>query len=943
MIKKVLFSLLVLSSSLPLSSAVKLLSNENNKDSTFEFAIGPHGLYLPQSRFFVAATDEVEGNDFALSAAYAYSGDTLMQGLTPAQVKLNSMAETKNPLHGAAISALTLMGRWPVVVKNNLPSTVFLVDDDALLADRSQPIQVFQSSPIQDGHGAVATAFYALETNASRVKEALEAVSLYAAFAAVGGEAADNELSLALLFFKKFIPKAGPYFAWDIVNASTGAPQFTPEGEPTSTGNKALLLTRETPELFINSPLTALGNAADLCFDRDMGRLYIALQVTAGGQDTDGARGVLVGSVANGKLMLQEIAPAEVFESNTGIVGGRGAAAAVTIHKVRTLFTKTLLRYLIVIGGNGAGSELSQQVYALPLVDNLASSSHGKLANIKSAPEDLFDANRPYRFLARAFVVPAKTADEIFTTNDLAALVGGDIPLPGSITDIVVANDAVIVSEHTGGNGLEPGIFSSQPLYDSLGRINGWTQWQRVAGTSKPIVGFSYDPSQAVHWYIPEQAIGGKETTRSVLRTAWSTDADPFSHLIITEFPSRMGGVQGVFDFPRTTPGFSQQPGNRLSVMAYTGLGKVVLVQTGRDRVMQGLTLFGPTDDFEPIYTSEDGTLSHFQGEITLSLSGGVLKDIGPITAAAIATSGASSWFVVGGSGGVAILAGPGGEGWNTATGLTTAFGGLQSSFSWRLIRATKNVRKLMSSGTQLFVLSDDRLERVELSPGSISQGAVQAVTVAALSLEQLSRSSSFSDCIITGPLGLMATSYGLLRTGNGVDIGSVSDSGAARWTQVVLPESAGSLTAAGPASRLFAVTPTLDEGHLIGGGTLYVLNGYVGLNQTQLYRFAVQAVDGIVTDSTVELFPDYFIRGLKTFFANPGEYRNYIVTDGALLALSRSSFGGKRPFLELLSSVRASTLWLAIPEAHSMGKLIRNSASGAWIASGDFGMRLLA
>jgi hypothetical protein len=298
---------------------------------------------------------------------------------------------------------------------------------------------------------------------------------------------------------------------------------------------------------------------------------------------------------------------------------------------------------------------------------------------------------------------------------------------------------------------------------------------------------------------------------------------------------------------------------------------------------------------------------------------------------------------VVGGTCGVAVLAGPNGEGWNRQQGLTAGFNGLQQNFSWKIVRTRQNVRKLMTQGTQLFVLSDDRLERLELTSQLIAQGTVSTTIVAELSEEQREQSSSFSDAIITGPLAILATSFGLLRSGNGVDIRSVDSSKTVHWTAITMPEAAGSLCDGGPASRLFAVTQTGEEQDLINGGTLYVVNGYVGLNQTQLYRFAVHSLNGEVTDQTIQLFPDYFIRDVKTFFANPGEYRNYFVTDGALFSLSRSAFGSTSPFLELLSGVRAKTLWLVVPEAHSMGKLVRSSASGAWVASGDFGVRFLA
>ncbi|MBA2307634.1 hypothetical protein H0W26_05895, partial [Candidatus Dependentiae bacterium] len=206
---------------------------------------------------------------------------------------------------------------------------------------------------------------------------------------------------------------------------------------------------------------------------------------------------------------------------------------------------------------------------------------------------------------------------------------------------------------------------------------------------------------------------------------------------------------------------------------------------------------------------------------------------------------------------------------------------------------------------------------------------------------------------IISGPLAILATSFGLIRSGNFIDIQTVPQEATVRWTPVELPESVGSLQEAGPINRLFAVTPTGDERDCAYGGTLWALNAYVGLNQALIYRLVVSLDRGVVTDKTVRIYPDYFFSDKKSFFVNNGEYRNYLVTDGSLIALSRSAFGGQKPLLELLpprlksgeiNGARARTSLVTVPDpAFSMGKLLRNSASGAWMVIGDFGVRIQA
>ena len=131
----------------------------------------------------------------------------------------------------------------------------------------------------------------------------------------------------------------------------------------------------------------------------------------------------------------------------------------------------------------------------------------------------------------------------------------------------------------------------------------------------------------------------------------------------------------------------------------------------------------------------------------------------------------------------------------------------------------------------------------------------------------------------------------------------------------------------------------------------MYILNGYVGLSQALIYRSVIKLEGGQVTDTSVQLFPDLILRGKNTFFANVADYRNFVATDGSFIAVSRSSFGGKAPLLELFSpilksgeaaNVRANFPFLLLSlQEQTIGQLVRNSASGAFMVPGDFGLRL--
>ncbi len=941
MIKKALF-LATFSYSFYLFSAQILVSNLEKLGESFPFNILAHGLYIPLGRLFVGASEKVDSNDFAVAAAHR--GTTTFKGLTPASVTLNNEKEQDNPLHGAEISHLALLGSRPVVAKTDLPSSLFLIDD------ATKQILVFEAPDIQDAQGEKVKSLLALATSAQQVFTPLEAGAQMAVFAAVGNGAGNfdgNGSGIALLFLRRFTHTTtqGSFLKFDAVDAHTGASQCASSGETHSGGNKARAVGKDTPEIMIEEPVSALGNSVDLHYDRDLGRLYCALQVQAGADLNAGARALLIASVNNGKLLFQSIAPDTAIIGNEQIVGGRGIGENVSIHKVRTLQTRTYLRYLIVVGGNGNDESLKRQVLALPLVDNIRSPFHGALANVRRLPITLFSAGEPHRFQARVFHVPAQEPEDLYTKDSEPARVGGDGVLPSAITDIEVGGEAVFVSVAQDGEELKAGLFYSQPLFDEHGRICRWTRWQRVAGTDRKIAGFAYDPLVGTFDYIPQMATPQGVETHTVMRTTWSNANETLSQLMSREFAQLQGGVQHLQDFSCMTSGFSTSVGQRLAVQLYAGYKKLILLQTGRDTE----NFFGPFLDLRNLFTSTDGTLQGFSQASGLVFSGGSLEEIGPIGASAVAADGQDGWFIIGGSCGIAVLSDAQGRGWDAGTGLASDFKGLSSSMAWRKISNVPNVRKLISVGNKLFVLTDEKLMRFEVTAQAIAQGHLPADTIAragTLPNEQ----ASFSDVLISGPLGLLATSFGLLRSGDAIDVQTVPED-SARWTPIELPEAAGSLSIRGPVSRFFAISPTHDERDVAQKGNVYLLNAYVGLSQAQIYRLRVHLEGGVVMADTVKLFPDLFIKDNTTFFANLGDYRNYLVTDGALIAVSRSAFSGDRLLLELVSptlksgesnGTRGRVPFVVIREqAFSMGKLMRSSASGAWMVPGDFGVRI--
>jgi hypothetical protein len=899
----------------------------------FPVPVGVHGLYRPLGAFYIGAAQQQESND--LSVAVAGPTSTEFRGIAPDKVVLNNEIDSPNPLHGAAIDHMALLDRRPVVTPHLLPSSLFLIDD------RRNPIAVFQSAALNDAQGRQASSLLALTTSAADVTASLDVGASLAAIAAVpnaqGGFDGDGS-GIALAWFQQIMQgKEGQsFFAWDVVDAVTGKSSFM-DGKLSTTGNRAASFSKDTPELFLGGPVSQLAPDVDLHFDRDLGRLYIATHVRAGGSSQAGARAVVVASIAQGKLRYHPIAPESAFNGADQIVGKRGIGSSTHTFKVRTLQTRTHLRYLIVVGGNGDDGSLDQKVYALPLVDNIASpEQHGTLASIKVPPVTLFGEHAPHRFRARVFAIPATKPDELYTMNSLPAMVGGQAVLPGTITELWIAGEAVCVScvENNSTDRIAGGIFISQPVFDTLGRIQGWTDWCRAGNTSTSLRGFAYDAAHGIFWQLPET----QGSTDEVLRNEWVDGNDPLSEFVMTYVSQEKGGIQGLQDIPYVTDGFTQDVDKRIAAQCYTAGAQVLFTQTGS----QQNGLFKPYENFADTFVTVNGSFQGFQHASNLICSGGVLAELGPLCASAVLSDGITGWLVVGGVGGVAVLADDAGIGWDAQQGLQTRFAGLSQNASFKKISTTPFVRKLIVQDGQLFVLSLGKLERFTISADALASQRVESVVLAELTEDQKSSYASYSDLYITGPLALLATNFGLLRSGNGVDIRGV---GQVPWVAVPLKESVGSLQSAGPVTRLYSIKTSQP----FAPENLYVLNACVGLNQALIYRLVISLTAGQVTDTSVQLFPDYLVQDTNSFFVNCGDYQNYVVTDGSLIALSRSSFRGRPPFLQLLSptlksgeNARARVPFLQLPErAETIGLLTRSSVSGAWVVPGDFGVRI--
>lgn len=908
------FFIIMLSCASHVMHAGQLISGDSAQGMSFTFPIAAHIYNRADGLFYVGASQAPS----AASAGYAISvSGSAVNKFVPVvnalNATINGSQALANPLRGAQVQVLGLLGNELVAVLQAEPSSIYLVQDY-----RTDPIMLLCATNVLDALGAPTTGVLALVTNVV---------------------AGDTDLKTGMAIFAA-VQSAGIFGG---AGGGIAVAQVVEQGSNTFAlrfvGTSPLNTT--TSAVTIAGNLAAMGNAATLSVDslglaqqiQNNGQLqnvvlrelFIGLQVTAGAGAGDGAHG-LIGAYATAQApTFFKLAPDSAITADS-IIAAQGPGVQISVYQSAVTTTTTALKYLIVLGGV---SNSAATIYAMPLV-----SATGVLANVNAIPQTDFSTFYPYVFRSRSFVQPASNPGDLYSSTSVQAQVGGG-PLPAQATEMFVVGDAVFAAVGTGGNGQQPGIFYSTALFDAFGRIKGWTVWQRA--TAQSIWGMALDDRTGNFW-----SLTGTDASHifTVNRTDWHIGITGIGGIINQFFTNTQGQAQAIFDMPATTPSFDQSS-NQIGLAVATGYQQVALVQSGA--VQSGL--FGPVTDFTQVYKSQDGTLSNFsQGVRAISMQGGVLNQLGAIIAAAVVTDGNFGWFMIAGSAGVAVLARSDGSGWAFTPGLGDGFVGLSSDMSWKLVGNYSHVRKLISDPNSgfVYILTDQALERLAVNAQTFAQGASSIVLAQASNLLP-GKNRFLSDALISQEFAMLATSSGLLRIANGLDIRTVTQQ-AVQWAPVVLNESAG------PVTRLFGISPTGFDFEITQsfGGNLYVLEAYVGRHQARIYRFTLNNT-GAVTDGTLMQLPDFLAQNENTFFINIGDYRNGLATDGALMLLARSRYTASTPFVEILSplwrervvnkSVELSQRVISGTAGHHIGQIVRSTSSGSWFVPHDLGL----
>ncbi|MDR3549915.1 MAG: hypothetical protein P4L31_00745 [Candidatus Babeliales bacterium] len=946
-------------SPLPCFAAIVLTGDSGaTAGQSFSFPVQTHISSPEGNYFYVGAQVGATSNEFAVAMSNGKNSELFPQA--PKVTTFNNVVDQQNPLYNGAVQYFGLLSAFggspvaptriehPLVVLNGSPQTLYVIDN-AFRDNRVESI-----SSLNDSAGTGTATIVGLGNMLDQIAVAAVYPNADANFGGVGSGLAFVGLKTVTVTEND---KQINTRTFNQIDALSGTMTSTARALPLYTGSR---------ELMITGNLAGISNVISSHWDEKLGRLFLGLQVTAGAGAADGGRAVvIVAPVQNQGFTLIPIAPDSVFTSGAQneIIGALDPSALVSANIVRTMSTTTNFNYLIVQGGNGSPSATKRIVSALPLVNKpqvpstnpnakpnevMGNRFHGTIANDLSA--DLINGT---------FEQPALIPSQMTHATDDAAMVGGGALVAGDITDMFVRGDAVFVTVFTSDSCQLPGIYSSQALFDETGVIATWTPWQRVGGSTDPVYGATLDSIGDFTTMVGDGV--NLSSIKALKRTVWGMgDGDnllggpaglPVQGLISVlgmQLPQSQAGIQGLFDFPSNALGL----GNKISLEIVTGLNKIILAQMGR--VNNFNVTIPTTGDFATDQLVFDSgvitqTLPGAGLPLVVTISGGALNSVGPIVSAEIGVSTSSNaWICVGGVHGLAVLTNPNGTGWNSVTGLGPNFAGLVSGMLFKTVGNYSFVRKLVADSGFLYVMTDKKLDRIDLSASNFATGNLSVVTLATnASALGLGSRDSFTDLLVSGKFALLANSQGLLRVGNDRNISTASSQDAVMWTQVVLPESVG------PVVQLLAVTKAgLPQSFANNDiSNLYVLNAYIGKNLGQVARYVVNDVSASdVSDTTIQWIPNYYSAGIPAPIINFNSFKDVIATDGAsfLNGVSRDLL--RPPFVNILFGLKRSqrsiisdnsNVPLVFGSSSHITQILRSAASGSWLVAGDFGLQV--
>ncbi|MBP6892192.1 hypothetical protein KBB68_01285 [Candidatus Babeliales bacterium] len=580
--------------------------------------------------------------------------------------------------------------------------------------------------------------------------------------------------------------------------------------------------------------LAALGSSVTTTYT--LNNLFIGVDTTANalaGSCATALTFATLNSDANA-FIFNEIAPAAILTTGIDTVVSAAASGEVRITKIAGMSTTTGLSYLIVARDNGTGP---QTIYALPIITTGVDT--GKIADFTEITNIFIQKSGIFN--TRQFTTEISSITQIDPTGIFASqlLVGGDLPLnaPNSIKKLYVVGDSVyVVIGDEYDTGQTPGTFRSQPIYAQDGHIVAWTAWSHVLGSDQQMNYSFVDRKTLSGYYIAHVTTN----FRAVNQTTFSASSfmQPLFDLTTT------GGIQGLFNFPASTPGFN----NELSVLMSTGYGLVALGQTG---------------------ILNSGNVAINNPVTTLSFSEANVNNQTSIIAAEFAhdTNNDYHWLFVGGASGVSVLTcdSPG-YSWS---GSLNNISCLNIGQNFKTVGDFKFVKKLVWDTTYIYILTSTELYRIALDPNKFTANPTEPLNPElVLSSSALSKNPSyFLDLIIDNGFCLIGSTAGLFSfdtTHQGL-LNITTPSGLPAASQLI------AYSSASQPQRNFK---TLSN--------LLVLNNSFGSQQARINRFTI-------TNGVIVPFDDFLIaepgsttQGIPSSFIKFDNYINNYFSDGS-------------------------------------------------------------
>ena len=649
--------------------------------------------------------------------------------------------------------------------------------------------------------------------------------------------------------------------------------------EKTSGINQSIIKTAELQESFkknFNKNITALKiSNSEITYlhdfsmtgDQSLNAIYIAIS----GKGTSGIKTVT--------MLDSEIVNDDPCKANT-IIATTTGDSPIYNKNIKTMHTSTGLAYLVIHQSENNNGTGENNVFAIPLVNDPNSSGFRRLANKNKNPEMKFSTTLPEEiYIGTYFSTPASQGGDLYTSGSIEAKVGGG-PLKLNdknykITSIQTHRDTVFATAQP--ENLSDGIsgtFYSQAILNSDWKIASWTPWQR-----KTVIG-AYNAQSYIPYNGSYISISNG-TNNMVLQSNWTLNGpcQTLYNAYFNDMPIKNGGVQGIFDIPyqHLKTNFGEGP----SLAVFTGYQGIFIQQTSTS---YGLFPHG----LGQVFFTKDGSLSGIdetKDYSALVMTGGNLSNAGAIVASELAYSGADTWFVAGGTGGLFILIDSNGNGFG-ANGVGENFKYISGNMKWQQIGNFKNVKKIIAQNGYLYVITDKSLFRISSSVENFAKGKdIDYMVLATTSDFSTNSYCSFSDLAVSQKICLLATSVGLYRNGNATNISTSINSKDCSWTSINLPECTfppiciSTISTSGHKNDW-----SYDGSSSDISGNIYVIAGSIGTHRSYIYRFASKPTssNNVVNDDTIKLIPNYFINGTESYYTQLPFEQMSIIGDGA-------------------------------------------------------------